>query len=76
MGRFSRIVSGIMNVFYNEFRRRNKIVDDFNGYKELVEYRDNNDGTLTVVKTYDVETNDGVTFRVTGSNDVTYPSGD
>lgn len=75
MTRIKRIIIGMINVIRIELRRNNKerIVDDFNGYKELVEYRDNNDGTLTVVKAYDVDTIDGVTFVVVGSTEALQP---
>jgi ribosomal protein S4E len=69
MTKIKRIIVGIVNVIRIELRRnKERVVEDFNGYKELVEYVDNNDGTLTVVKIYDVDTIDGVTFVVTGSN--------
>lgn len=76
MSTIKRIVVGVINVIRIELRRSDKerIVEDFNGYKELVEYRDNYDGTLTVVKTYDVDTIDGVTFVVTGMTGDLQPS--
>lgn len=77
MDKIVRILKGIINVIRLELRRKeDRVIEDFNGYKELVEYRDNHDGTLTVVKTYDVDTIDGVTLIVTGCTSILQPSED